>query len=54
MNVNFHVYASAGTFSLEVVRDGYDSEKVYEALRITRRNAGYPGQCLCGWVQAGR
>ena len=29
--VNFHVYASAATFSLEIVRDGHIPEKVYEA-----------------------
>ena len=43
--VNFHVYASAATFSLEIVRDGYATEKVYEvsglpgAMPVTPDNA---------------
>ena len=53
--VNFHVYASAETFSLAIDRDGYASEKVYEvsglpgAIPVTPDNAYAVG---AGWPVA--
>lgn len=50
--VNFHVYASAETFSLEIVRDGYEREQVYEISGLPGARPATPDNAYAvgaGW-----